>query len=134
MSRSLPEWIGKDDDAVPPLRVRLRVFEAYGGKCWLTGRKIMPGDEWDIDHKVALVNGGRNVESNLAPALRYAHRIKTASDVGQKAAAAKAKAKHFGMKAKRRRIVSRGFEPAPPQRTASRPLLRKSERNEGRNV
>lgn len=59
MSRSTPEWIGKTDDETPPLRVRLRVFEAYGGKCYLTGRKIMPGDEWDLDHKIALCNGAQ---------------------------------------------------------------------------
>jgi hypothetical protein len=30
----------------------------------------MPGDPWDLDHKLALVNGGRHAEDNLAPALR----------------------------------------------------------------
>ena len=30
----------------------------------------MPGDAWDLDHKVALINGGRHAEDNLAPALK----------------------------------------------------------------
>lgn len=41
--RSVDEWHGANPDAHVPARVRLRVFERYGGKCWLTGRKIMPG-------------------------------------------------------------------------------------------
>lgn len=108
--RSLPEWIGKTDDERPPTRVRVRVFDAYGGKCWLTGRKIQVGDEWDLDHKLALINGGENREANLAPALRFAHRIKTAADVGQKAALATARAKHIGARNKGpRSIKGRGF-------------------------
>ena len=44
--RSVAEWIGKTDNAKAPNRVRLRVFLRYDGKCWLTGRKIRPGDKW----------------------------------------------------------------------------------------
>ena len=72
MSRELPLWVGATDDAKVPPRVRLRVFEAHGGRCWLSGRKIMPGDKWELDHKVALINGGRHAEDNLAPALSEA--------------------------------------------------------------
>ena len=52
--RSVPEWIGATDDAAIPPRVRLRVFNRYGGICQLSGRKIMPGNEWDADHIKAL--------------------------------------------------------------------------------
>ena len=38
MSRSVDLWVGKTDDAKVPARVRLRVFEAYGGRCWISGR------------------------------------------------------------------------------------------------
>lgn len=56
MSRELDEWIGaKPDTAIPP-RVRLRVLLAHGGKCYKSGRKIMPGDKWQIDHVRALIN------------------------------------------------------------------------------
>ena len=97
MTRSTPEWIGATPDTPAPKRVRLRVFEAHGGKCHLTGRKIRPGDDWDLDHCLALVNGGENRESNLAPALRSAHRKKTAQDVAQKAKDARVRAKHLGL-------------------------------------
>lgn len=97
MARSVKEWIGATDDTPAPPRVRLRVFEAHGGECHLTGRKIMPGDEWDLDHVVALVNGGENREANLAPALRSEHRKKTAQDVAQKAKDRRVRSKHLGI-------------------------------------
>lgn len=41
--RSVPEWIGASPDTPVPPRVRARVFEAYGGICYRSGRKIMAG-------------------------------------------------------------------------------------------
>lgn len=98
MTRSVDEWFGKNDDTPIPPRVKLRVFERHGGICYLTGRKIRPGDAWDCDHVLALCNGGQNRETNLAPAIRDAHRAKTAIDVDLKAKADRIKAKHFGIK------------------------------------
>lgn len=97
MSRSVDEWIGKNDDAKVPDRVKLRIFDAYGGRCWISGQKIMPGDQWDLDHKIALCNGGEHRESNLAPALRAVHRVKTASDVKARAKADRVRKKHLGI-------------------------------------
>lgn len=97
MTRAVPEWIGKTDDAAIPPRVRLRVFERTGGVCHITGRKIMPGDEWDVDHVIALCNGGEHRESNLAPALRAAHRAKTAGDVKTRAKSDRVRKKHLGI-------------------------------------
>lgn len=113
MTRTVPEWIGTSDDAQIPPRVRLRVFEAAGGICHLTGRKIMPGDQWDCDHVVALINGGEHRESNLRPALRAAHRIKTAEDVKQKAKSARIRARHAGIKKPRRIRQWRRFNGDP---------------------
>jgi 5-methylcytosine-specific restriction enzyme A len=101
VSRSVPEWIGKTDDAAIPPRVRLRVFEAHRGICALTGRKIMPGDDWDCDHEIALANGGEHRESNLRPVLREAHRKKTAADVKLKAKADRVRKKHLGIETKK---------------------------------
>lgn len=97
MSREVPEWIGANDDTPIPPRVKLRVFERYGGVCYLTGRKIRPGDQWDCDHVVALINQGENRESNLAPALKEAHREKTKADVAEKSKVARMKAKNLGL-------------------------------------
>ena len=95
--RSVEEWIGATPDAKIPPRVKLRVFEAHDGRCWLTGRKIMPGDLWDMDHKIALCNGGEHRESNLAPALREEHRKKTAEDVKMRAKADRVRKRHLGI-------------------------------------
>lgn len=95
--RSTPEWVGATPDAKIPPRVRLRVYEAHGGKCALTGRKIQPGDDWECDHAVALINGGEHRESNLQPVLKDAHRKKTAEDVKLKAKAARVRKKHLGI-------------------------------------
>ncbi len=97
MSREVPEWIGATDDTPIPKRVMLRVFERDGGVCHITGRKILPGDRWQADHVLALINGGENRESNIAPALVEAHKAKTAQDVAIKSKTARVKAKHLGI-------------------------------------
>lgn len=104
MSREVPEWIGKDDDSVPPPRVRARVFEAHGGICYLSKRKILAGEPWELDHIIAIINGGQNRESNLAPALKDKHRAKTDSDMDTKSKIARQRLKHLGQWPK-----SRGF-------------------------
>lgn len=130
MSRSTEEWIAKHDDQAIPPRVRLRVFERHGGICHLSGRKIMPGEAWDCDHFIALINGGEHRESNLRPALQKYHRIKTAEDVREKAVTARKRMANLGIKPKRKSIQSAGFRPSAKQHSASRPLSRKSEQVE----
>ncbi len=105
MSREVPEWIGKTDDTPAPPRVRLRVFERCGGVCHISGIKIKAGDAWELDHVKALVNGGENRESNLAPALKDKHREKTALDVAEKSRDRRIKQKHHGMRPKPKHIV-----------------------------
>lgn len=109
--RSVPEWIGRTpDDPVPP-RVKARVFERHGGVCHISGRKIRAGDAWDCDHVIALCNGGENRESNLAPALRDAHRRKTADDVAEKSKVERIRKKHLGIWPKSKaKIRGRRFE------------------------
>lgn len=109
MSRSVPEWIGKTPDTPVPPRVRLRVFEAYGGICYLSGIKIRPGDKWDLEDKIALINGGENRESNKAPALKDKHKEKTARDVAEKSMIARKRSKHLGIEKPKR-----GFQKPPP--------------------
>ncbi len=85
MSRAVPEWIGKTSDSKVPPHVRMRIFLAHDGRCYLTGRKIRPGEYWELEHKQALCNGGEHREGNLAPALYEPHKIKTARDVKERA-------------------------------------------------
>ncbi len=97
MPRKVEEWIAEHPDQAIPTRVKLRIWEREEGRCWISGRKIMPGDLFDYDHKVALINGGEHRESNLFPALRDKHREKTKEDVALKAETAKFKAKQLGI-------------------------------------
>lgn len=120
MSRTVPEWIGKNDDAVPPRSVRARVFRAYDGRCYLTGAKIAAGDEWDLEHvkPLAMARPGEtlNRESNLAPALKAPHREKTAREATDRAKADRCHAKHFGYFPKSKaKIRSRGFQRTRPR-------------------
>jgi 5-methylcytosine-specific restriction protein A len=91
MPRALPEWIGKTADTRVPPRVKQRVFERDGKLCHLCGCAIKSGETWDADHKVALINGGENRETNLAPAHKHCHLIKSARDSAEKAKIAKKK-------------------------------------------
>lgn len=116
MSRSTKEWVGKTQDSRPPPRVRARVFVRENGMCHLSGRKIQPGELWDLDHKVALINGGENRESNLFPALRDKHKEKTKSDVAEKAKIAKRANSHLGIKGKRAKIQFRPFTKVEKER------------------
>lgn len=109
MPRAVSEWIGKTPDAKVPPRVRLRIWNRENGVCHLSARKILTGDKWDLDHKIALVNGGEHRESNLFPALRDKHREKTKKDVAEKAKVAAMQAKHIGVASEKPKIANRGF-------------------------
>lgn len=107
--RKVPEWIGKTPDTPTPPRVRLRVFEAHGGKCYLSGRKITPADNWELEHMLALALGGENRETNLAPALKDAHRKKTTEDRKIQAKNERVRRKHIGSDRKKSKFpTSRG--------------------------
>lgn len=96
--RSAPEWIGRTADSVSPPHVRLRVFDRHKGTCHITGTKIQVGDKWDMEHVVRLEDGGENREANLAPALRVAHRKKTAEETKRGKASDRTRIKHIGAK------------------------------------
>lgn len=101
MTRSVPEWRGKTDDAAIPPRVRLRVFDRYSGVCHFSGRKIRAGDIWHCDHIVPLIEGGQHKESNLAPILLEPHKRKTREEMALKAKIYRKKAAHLGLKKSR---------------------------------
>lgn len=59
----------------------LKIFEAHGGRCsGPCARKLMPQDDWDVDHIVALENGGTDDDSNLQILCEWCHKPKTADD------------------------------------------------------
>jgi len=101
MPRAVKEWVGKTADGHIPPRVRLRTLEKDSGRCQLCLRPIYPGDKWECDHVVALVNGGENRESNLAALCSWCHDKKTKLDVAKKALAYASKKRHLGLKKSR---------------------------------
>lgn len=112
MPRAVKPWEGKTDDQAPPPRVRDRVLEKYNRTCHWSGRPIGPGDEWDCDHVIAIINGGKNIESNLAPILRgKPHKEKTDQDLAIKRKTTRIRQKHNGTYPESRaKLRSRGFQ------------------------
>lgn len=98
MSRSTPEWVASDDNQAIPPRVKLRIFEAAGGRCahctlQIVGR-LLPA----YDHTVALINGGQHAESNLQLLCVPCHAVKTGADVKEKSVVARVRKKHIGIR------------------------------------
>ena len=109
MPRAVAEWRGKTPDTPAPPRVRLRVFQRENGVCYLSGRKIQPGEPWQLEHKIALINGGENRETNLFPALVDKHKEKTRADLAEKSKVADKAKKHVGAVRPTGRLKGRGF-------------------------
>lgn len=93
--RSVEEWIATHPDQKVPDKIRDRIFIRAGGKCYLTGKRLMPG-EWDLDHVKRLADGGEHREKNLAPVWRERHREKTAEENSDAAKADRIRRKHNG--------------------------------------
>jgi 5-methylcytosine-specific restriction protein A len=111
MSRSVPEWIAAHDDQAIPPRVRLRVFERYGGVCQLSQRKIMAGDKWQADHIKALWLGGEHREGNLWPVLVEPHKQKSSAEQTIQAKCDRVRKKHLGIfPSSKAKMKSRGFQ------------------------
>ena len=110
MARKVPEWRGKTDDAMPPPRVLVRIFDRHNGICHVCERKISAGEPWTPDHVIALINGGKNVESNLAPVHReVCHPDKTKQDMKTKAKVARTRKKHIRVVEAKQSIQSAPF-------------------------
>ena len=133
MARSVELWVGKDDDAVAPPRVRARVFDRCEGRCHKCGRLIGPADHWTLEHLIALINGGKNAEANMCLTCHWCLPMKNAEDAAIKSHGTQVRYRHLGIETAHPKLRSAGFRPAEPQRTATRPLVRKSERQPHRS-
>lgn len=96
--RSRPEWIGKNDDHWPPPSwVYRRKFEQAGEACeGPCHRKLTARDQWDLDHKVRLRDGGENREGNLQVLCKWCHGMKTSLENAAAAHANRWHAMHHG--------------------------------------
>lgn len=99
MSRSIAEWIARHDDQAIPPRVQVRIFGRDNGRCQECTRRCgVGGEPWQIDHKVALVNGGQHRESNLRLLCVECHKGKTKEDVAEKATVYRKRKKAIGVR------------------------------------
>ena len=107
---------------------RARIFNAHGGICYLTGVKIGPDDEWDVEHVIPWALSHDDSDENLRPALVDPHAVKTKDDV-KRIAKAKRQAGEKGQWARRQKngpqLKGRGFDKNGPKRKIpSRPFGR----------
>lgn len=104
MTRSIPEWIGKTSDSAVPPRVRDRIFRKYDGRCQCgCNREIRPGEAWECEDTIALINGGERRETNLKPWIKGHQAAKTAADVAEKSRVYHKRAAHRGIKPRKGR-------------------------------
>ena len=130
MSRSVPLWSSDNHDAAIPTRVRVRLFEAAGGRCAACQRKLGPGDKWQADHIVPLISGGMHSEANLQVLCDWCHKAKSLEDVAIKSKSARIRANHV-LPRQPSRLKSKGFPKSAPQRRASTPITKWAAWNQG---
>lgn len=61
------------------------IFAKCGGRCQGCKRKLMAGDDYEIDHIVALAKGGTDEDGNLQVLCAGCHLIKTGGDISDAA-------------------------------------------------
>jgi 5-methylcytosine-specific restriction endonuclease McrA len=113
MSRSVPEWIGRDDDQRIPDYVKDRVANKAELYCQHCRRQVGGKLRAEFDHETPLILGGQNRESNIQLLCHECHRAKTKLDVKLKAKVARARKRHIGIKRRRRTIPGRKFDGTP---------------------
>ena len=90
-------------------RERAKFFASRGGRCANCQRKIRQGENWDIDHTIALVNQGSNDDSNLQLLCQTCHGAKTPKDVKEAATNRRKYTKNIVPRAHQKRSGFRGW-------------------------
>jgi 5-methylcytosine-specific restriction protein A len=101
MARSIDEWIEENHDKPIPDRVKDRVIRSANNLCGYCGLSVRIGGG-EVDHIIALVNGGEHRESNLRYVHKHCHQIKTVEDVKEKARDYRKRKKLYGFGRPRR--------------------------------
>ena len=96
MPHEVAEWIGRNDDAMPPTSVFDRLYERQDGKDAITGLPFQPGDKIVRDHIVPLADGGKNRESNLQLITEDTHKAKTGGEATGRAKVRRNHERHRG--------------------------------------
>ena len=80
-----------------------RLFLERGGCCRECGRKLGPGDDWIVEHVIALENGGTNDFDNLGITGKCCKAEKDARDHAQAGKQRRTSAKHLVSNSMRKR-------------------------------
>jgi 5-methylcytosine-specific restriction endonuclease McrA len=76
---------------------RLSIFVAHEGICHICGVRINGvREKWDVEHLLALADGGSDDLGNLRPAHVACHRRKTSVETTSRAKSERVKLRHFG--------------------------------------
>jgi 5-methylcytosine-specific restriction protein A len=104
-----------------------RLFLLHNGICCNCGLQIRSGEKWFIEHVDALILGGEETDDNRRPShVRKCKAKKDAADAGARSKRDRIITKDW--ERGKRKMQGQGFRKAPPQRTASSPIIRKSEK------
>jgi 5-methylcytosine-specific restriction protein A len=113
MTRSIPEWIAKHDDAGIPPRVRDRVARRSNDCCVVCKREVGGKLRAENDHIVPLILGGQHRETNMQLLCHECHGAKTKLDVKLKAKVAGSRKRKLGIKKPRTIRAWRKFDGTP---------------------
>ena len=59
---------------------RAKIFAEAGERCAKCTRKLGIGEDWDLEHRIALENGGTNNPENMQVLCDWCHTPKTSDD------------------------------------------------------
>lgn len=124
MSRAVPEWVAKHDDAAIPARVKDRIAQRSSDCCVRCTRKVGGALRAEFDHATPLILGGEHRETNLQLLCHECHRAKSAIDVKIKAKVARVRKKL--VLGDRKRTSFRGW-----RKMNGTPVYAKGVRNDG---
>lgn len=96
---------------------RVDAFDLHGGMCCVCKFPIAPGEPFIDEHIIPLELGGSNDQSNRGMAHKLCAKKKTALDQRLIAKAIRRRAKHLGIKRRKRTIPGKRFngDPIPSQ-------------------
>jgi len=103
------------------------IFLREQGRCYICGKRLRVGvDKYHIEHPDPLVMGGSDNDADLRVICIPCHKPKTAADAKARAKRDRIITASYQVTEGERRpkFQSRGFRKAPPQKSASRPIVK----------
>jgi len=103
---------------------RTKIYDAADGTCCICGLQIQ-GKRFVVEHVKPLWLGGADDDTNRKPAHESCAIAKTVSEAPIKAKSDRVRANYLGIRKTTQKLRSRGFQKAPPQQSATRPVERR---------